>query len=86
MLPPLRLSVLARVPHIFNITSVRIAKARAATSRSRSADFYKHGFFVAARKSFLLCFHAIANFLNPDCCDQKFAMTIVEVRRRRRNG
>jgi hypothetical protein len=55
----------ARVPHISNITRVRIAKARVATQRSRGANFSKHGFFVAVRKYFVLCFLEIANFLNP---------------------
>jgi hypothetical protein len=65
MLPPLPLCVLTRVPHISNTTSVRIAKGRVAAQRSQGTDFSKHGFFVAVRKYFLLCFLEIANFLNP---------------------
>jgi hypothetical protein len=68
MLPPLRLCVVALVPHSSNITRLGIAKARAAAQRSRRAGFCKHGFPVPARKSFLFCFHAIASFLNLVHC------------------
>ena len=59
MLPPLRHRVLARVPHISNITRVRIAKLRGRRRRNRS----QYGFITPTRKCFSLVVSDLAVFL-----------------------